>query len=203
MSAVLSARPGSLPNGTSGRGDVHSHGPLEDYLAHPLHFGPPVEKSGQDLEGCTRVVLAGPPSPGPFRRPLPKNEAEMDSSPQKDVMESSGSASTSTVTSRPSPLALRTSNPPLASASPSRARKEHPGTSTEKIHAKIRKEELDVSWPSSLASTKKSAAGLYNPSMACYANATLQVLLHTPPVLRIAQDHDPRDCTYSFEVCQT
>jgi ubiquitin carboxyl-terminal hydrolase 36/42 len=43
---------------------------------------------------------------------------------------------------------------------------------------------IDLSWPLPIRSRKQAAAGLYNPSMACYANATLQVLLHTPPVLR-------------------
>ncbi|WVQ94215.1 hypothetical protein IAU59_001293 [Kwoniella sp. CBS 9459] len=56
-------------------------------------------------------------------------------------------------------------------------------------------ESVDLTWPDSLVSAKRaSAAGLYNPSMACYANATLQVLLHTPPVLRIALAHNQDTC---------
>ncbi|OCF34821.1 hypothetical protein I316_03365 [Kwoniella heveanensis BCC8398] len=59
----------------------------------------------------------------------------------------------------------------------------------------ISKSEVDLTWPEQLVSSKRaSAAGLYNPSMACYANATLQVLLHTPPVLRIALAHDETTC---------
>ncbi|WVF66606.1 hypothetical protein IAT40_001346 [Kwoniella sp. CBS 6097] len=55
--------------------------------------------------------------------------------------------------------------------------------------------EIDLSWPERLLTAKRaSAAGLYNPSMACYANATLQVLLHTPPVLRIALAHNEATC---------
>ena len=57
---------------------------------------------------------------------------------------------------------------------------------------------IDLTWPTHLRARKQSAAGLYNPSMACYANATLQVLLHTPPVLRIAQSHVIADCMWSF-----
>ncbi|KAK8844709.1 hypothetical protein IAR55_006558 [Kwoniella newhampshirensis] len=53
--------------------------------------------------------------------------------------------------------------------------------------------EVDLRWPEAVAHAKR-AAGLYNPSMACYANATLQVLLHTPPVLRIALAHDRDHC---------
>lgn len=54
---------------------------------------------------------------------------------------------------------------------------------------------IELTWPSPIAS-QKSAPGLYNPSMACYANATLQVLLHTPPVLHMALAHDPNHCKH-------
>ncbi|KAK6904757.1 hypothetical protein I204_06641 [Kwoniella mangroviensis CBS 8886] len=53
---------------------------------------------------------------------------------------------------------------------------------------------IELTWPESILSVKKPAAGLHNPSMACYANATLQVLLHTPPVLRIAMEHEEGKC---------
>ncbi|WWD22738.1 hypothetical protein CI109_107231 [Kwoniella shandongensis] len=53
--------------------------------------------------------------------------------------------------------------------------------------------DIDLRWPEPIAHAKR-AAGLVNPSMACYANATLQVLLHTPPVLRIALAHDETNC---------
>ncbi|EIW73246.1 hypothetical protein TREMEDRAFT_22812, partial [Tremella mesenterica DSM 1558] len=53
---------------------------------------------------------------------------------------------------------------------------------------------MDLSWPEILRGTKKRAAGLYNPSQACYANATLQVLFHTPPFLRIASAHQSQSC---------
>lgn len=51
---------------------------------------------------------------------------------------------------------------------------------------------LDLTWPQEFRS--RSAAGLVNGSMACYANATLQVILHTPPVLKVALGHDREDC---------
>jgi ubiquitin carboxyl-terminal hydrolase 36/42 len=51
--------------------------------------------------------------------------------------------------------------------------------------------DVELEWPS-LPSTRP--AGLFNPSMACYSNATLQMLLHTPPLLNLVKDHDPRSC---------
>jgi hypothetical protein len=60
-----------------------------------------------------------------------------------------------------------------------------------------KKGELDMTWPEPFASAKR-AAGLYNGSMACYTNATLQVLLHTPPLLRVAVGHNPGDCESSW-----
>lgn len=55
---------------------------------------------------------------------------------------------------------------------------------------------LDMSWPQEFRS--RSAAGLVNGSMACYANATLQVIMHTPPVLKVALGHDSDDCECCF-----
>lgn len=52
----------------------------------------------------------------------------------------------------------------------------------------------DLAWPDPFARVKRPAAGLHNPSMACYANATLQVIMHTPPFLRIAKDHSEETC---------
>lgn len=51
--------------------------------------------------------------------------------------------------------------------------------------------EIDLAWPDLLANMKRPA-GLVNNTMACYSNATLQVLLHTPPVLHMAIAHT--DC---------
>ena len=53
----------------------------------------------------------------------------------------------------------------------------------------------ELAWPTHLAQLKRSGAGLNNPSMACYANATLQVLLHTPPVLERILAHASENCT--------
>lgn len=51
--------------------------------------------------------------------------------------------------------------------------------------------DVDLEWPD-LSSNRPP--GLFNPSMACYSNATLQMLLHTPPLLNLVKAHDPRTC---------
>ncbi|WWC90143.1 uncharacterized protein L201_005076 [Kwoniella dendrophila CBS 6074] len=56
------------------------------------------------------------------------------------------------------------------------------------------KKQIDLSWPKPISTLTRPSAGLHNPSMACYANATLQVLLHTPPVLRVAMEHQEDQC---------
>jgi hypothetical protein len=48
--------------------------------------------------------------------------------------------------------------------------------------------EEDLGWPA-YATKKPYGAGLNNPSMACYVNSTMQVMLHTPPLLKEAVDH--------------
>lgn len=53
---------------------------------------------------------------------------------------------------------------------------------------------ISLAWPDSVSSYNRPAAGLQNPSMACYANATLQILLHTPPVLMAALEHEINAC---------
>lgn len=53
--------------------------------------------------------------------------------------------------------------------------------------------DIDLGWPAAFA-RKGKGAGLVNPSMACYANASLQILLHTPPVLSQALGHLSEDC---------
>ncbi|GMK57015.1 hypothetical protein CspeluHIS016_0308550 [Cutaneotrichosporon spelunceum] len=54
--------------------------------------------------------------------------------------------------------------------------------------------DVDMSWPQLPASRPP---GLFNPSMACYSNATLQMLLHTPPLLNFVMAHDSRTCQLS------
>jgi hypothetical protein len=68
------------------------------------------------------------------------------------------------------------------------------GTPARQIHSG----EIDLSWPNNLASVTRAAAGMHNPSMACYANATVQVLMHTPPVLRMAFAHEAESCACSL-----
>lgn len=62
------------------------------------------------------------------------------------------------------------------------------------LHPAITDDQL--SWPSAIAQRKRAGAGLYNPSMACYANATLQIMLHTPPFVKQAVAHEQGDCEY-------
>ncbi|BEJ11864.1 hypothetical protein CspHIS471_0203240 [Cutaneotrichosporon sp. HIS471] len=54
--------------------------------------------------------------------------------------------------------------------------------------------DVDLSWPQ-LAANRPP--GLFNPSMACYSNATLQMLLHTAPLLNLVIAHDSRTCQLS------
>jgi ubiquitin carboxyl-terminal hydrolase 36/42 len=197
----------TLPNGNS---HVHSAntGPLRDLLAHPLAFGQPVTKSSQDLDNCTKTVIPGPPSPGSFHRTLTNGSTSAIASPAKfesknDLrIASQPTLEASTSTPRPSSPgpSIRTPIRNERASSPSRKGKEISSTPSNK-QSIARKTEIDVSWPEQLINLKRPAAGLHNPSMACYANATLQVLLHTPPVLRIAQAHDPRLCE-SGVLCQ-
>jgi ubiquitin carboxyl-terminal hydrolase 36/42 len=76
----------------------------------------------------------------------------------------------------------------------SRKGKEPASAPTPRKERVLYEDPINLNWPDKFKTRKSAAAGLYNPSMACYANATLQVLLHTPPVLRIAQSHDSKNC---------
>lgn len=48
--------------------------------------------------------------------------------------------------------------------------------------------DIGLAWPDKFAIARRPA-GLVNNAMACYSNATLQVLLHTPPVLQMVLEH--------------
>ncbi|TXT07866.1 uncharacterized protein COLE_04790 [Cutaneotrichosporon oleaginosum] len=56
--------------------------------------------------------------------------------------------------------------------------------------------DIVVAWPSDLKANV--AAGLVNMSMACYSNAIIQMLMHTPPVLRHFHQHSPGNCENKF-----
>ena len=59
----------------------------------------------------------------------------------------------------------------------------------------------ELSWPKAIRGNSYGS-GLNNPSMACYANATLQVMVHTPPLIREALAHPKHtECEFSFR-CQ-
>lgn len=89
-------------------------------------------------------------------------------------------ANGSTALSAGTPLSASTSTSPKKLTTPkqSSTTKEIPG----QLHAEL--SDNDLSWPLHLVNKRAKASGLSNPSMACYANATLQVMMHTPPLLR-------------------
>ena len=109
--------------------------------------------------------------------------------------ESVGGSSTlagSVEDSTPAASSSRTLVDATPDASPSRKGKEVAQTPT-KGGARS-SNGVDVTWPAEFAGLKRAGAGLDNPSNACYANATLQVLLHTPPVLATALVHSRDSC---------
>lgn len=192
---------------------------IENMLAAKQHFGEPVGKNTLDLKSGVREVLPGPRSPkvngnghlpnghGKGNLDIGDGESEgeedeessKESTPSKDTVAEASSSSTLIGPTLPAHL-----------STPSRKGKETANSSpftplptprTPRAAAggrSLHEDPIDLTWPTHLRARKQSAAGLYNPSMACYANATLQVLLHTPPVLRIAQSHTVTDCKSSL-----
>ncbi|CAD6585737.1 MAG: hypothetical protein TREMPRED_004229 [Tremellales sp. Tagirdzhanova-0007] len=155
-------------------------GLLEDMLRNPLVFGEVVRKGNWAASVGTREVTMGPRSPP--RRALMLNGSTKPPSTSDDA----GSPSTTHIVTPPS-----TPRAPIIAANPTSPTSDRKGKSTISPQHTA---DIDLSWPPSIAGLRRPAAGLYNPSMACYANATLQILLHTPPVLRIAQKHNPSEC---------
>ena len=158
---------------------THS-GLLDDMLKHPLVFGEVVQKGNWATSGGTKEVTMGPRSP-PRRSVLPNGSTK-----PSLTNEHADSPSTSRIVTPPT-----TPRSPSKSANSSSPALDRKGKSTSSPKHTA---DIDLSWPSSIVSLRRPAAGLYNPSMACYANATLQILLHTPPVLRIAQEHKASEC---------
>lgn len=205
---------GHLPNGTG-----HAHGTsslLKEMLESEMRFGEPVGKNNWDLGGGVREILPGPRSPETNGHALPtppvsaqslsngrgdENE-ELEGSPASPLRSRNAGPSkpSATLIGPTLPAQMNGSTP---TATPTRKGKEvanppsipsTPRAGASAASRPLHEDPIDLSWPAHLRTRKQSSAGLYNPSMACYANATLQVLLHTPPVLRIAQTHDVDNC---------
>ena len=179
-----------LPLPSLSQKDDHGAGLLRRMLDNPLDFGPPLTKGAYSVTGGTREVLMGPKSP-PRSQHLP-------------LVDGGAQSSHSTPSSSHVPHTLKGPiSGPTSTPSPSRKGKETASTTTtprngytEKVlHPHIN----DLAWPQPIAHIKRVANGLLNPSMACYANATLQVLLHTPPVLAAALHHDEDTCKWSSD----
>jgi hypothetical protein len=212
MSAIL---PFPLANG--GAAASRSTSILADLLANPVRFGPPTERSAFVKQTGVREVMMGPRSPrrgfsslnghdqvaqstvnghaleqqkgeaskrdndeGRTSRDAPRSDTTASSRTLADDKPNGSVASSSTLAGPSTP----SKRPASAPGSPKRKAKLTNGTGSSHI---------DLSWPAEVAH-KGKGAGLFNPSMACYANATLQILLHTPPVLAHALAHDVSSC---------
>ena len=164
---------------------VHS-GILSEMLSKPLVFGEVVHRANWANTPGTKEVIMGPPSPPRYSSHPISNTSSLPSLLPND--DAQASSSTPNITTPPT-----TPNGTISSSIPHFDRK---GKSPTKP---LYPATIDLTWPSNLCTLKRPAVGLFNPSMACYANATLQILLHTPPVLRIAQDHTESECELYFQ----
>ncbi|KIR51079.1 ubiquitin carboxyl-terminal hydrolase Ubp16 [Cryptococcus gattii Ru294] len=171
---------------------LHDTGLIHEMLSNPLKFGAPVAKKGLGFEGGMKEVASEPESPKLANKQLNNvkdevkddKEAELAAKVKSQKQFNGNAENTQRVNTQ---LTNQSVSPP----SPANARLSdaNEGKNTQGLFPST----FDLSWPETIA-TAKRAAGLHNPSMACYANATLQILLHTPPVLRIALTHDEGSC---------
>jgi hypothetical protein len=149
---------------------------------------PEAGKNGKEEGRKEKRIKLGPSTPPHLRKTLPEVQpstatstlTKPPSSSPKTQSKVNGKAS---VPSTPTQIASSSST---ATAT---------ATSGKSLHAPI--PDSALAFPPEIAKGKRPAAGLYNPSMACYANATLQVMMHTPPFLREAINHHPKDCEFS------
>ena len=173
---------------------------LADLTATPLEFGPPLLKSALVVQKGTRDVVSRGKSP---TRSFSTTNGGTVNGHTKKTGNTPASAAASSPSSSPSEVSLNTdghvapeassSRIPSAPPTPSRKGKEPAGPEEAEERPANAKKAYN-GWPGKLGQLKRPGAGLHNPSMACYANATLQVLLHTPPVLAKALTHDPDTC---------
>ncbi|WVN88496.1 uncharacterized protein L203_103707 [Cryptococcus depauperatus CBS 7841] len=164
---------------------LHDPGLLQEMLSNPLKFGPPVAMRGMNFVGGTKEVVLELESPKAVKKQFEK-EADDDNETKASSMLSPKKVKTAIngEDKRDKELQAVASKIPLDQSAP----RTLPANSLG-LHSIT----FDLTWPEPMVKAK-CAAGLYNPSMACYSNATLQVLLHTPPVLRIALAHDEGSC---------
>ncbi|WWC57644.1 uncharacterized protein I303_100176 [Kwoniella dejecticola CBS 10117] len=143
---------------------------------------PTPEKTQPSSSSSTAVPL---PLPVPVPLPSPKHKA-VPASPSSIKASSNAQHAQTTPTSTLTPI----TTPPTKKQSQPYQPPIHPDD--------LHQVPISLAWPEVIMSGERSAAaGLYNPGMACYANATLQVLLHTPPVLSMALDHQKGQCLRS------
>jgi len=176
-----------LIHGQSGKSG-HANGStiLKDMLASAsqMAFSEPVGKNAFAIGGGVREIAPGPRSPkANGHGSLPRMNGHVK---QRDEEEEEDDEPDSPSPSKAGPSKI------IGPVMPTSTRKGKEPAPKERM---LYEDPIELSWPESMRTRKQSAAGLYNPSMACYANATLQVLLHTPPVLRIAHSHDSKNCT--------
>ena len=193
-----------LIHGKSASKNIGGSSVLSDMLAsaHQMAFSDPVGKNAIALGAGVREIAPGPRSPranghanGHASLPIVNGHTpkQANGNANEHHQEESDDGPDSPSPSKAGPSKLI--GPVLPSPS-SRKGKEPASAPTPRKERVLYEDPINLTWPDKMKTRKSAAAGLYNPSMACYANATLQVLLHTPPVLRIAQSHDPKHCEF-------
>jgi len=183
-----------LIHGKSGSKAANGTGSiLKDMLASAsqMAFSEPVGKNAFAIGGGVREIAPGPRSPkanGNGSLPRVNGNGNGHVKQREQEEDNNDDEPDSPSPSKAGPSSSKLIGPVI----PTSTRKGKEPAPKERM---LYEDPIDLTWPTSMRNRKQAAAGLYNPSMACYANATLQVLLHTPPVLRIAQAHESKTCT--------
>lgn len=184
---------------------------LREMLSNPIEFGEVYHKSSFAPTKGVREVLPGPPSPPasllkldtPASAPLTPRKSSIAPKLSPNRTNEAGPSNGVGTAGFIGPHKPQTKEDGVITprkskggengdhTTPTRPTPVSPAGPPKKyLYPKI----TDLAWPNALRSRNAPAAGLFNPSMTCYANATLQVILHTPPFLRIARQHDPETC---------